>query len=258
MEQPSSPTNADQLAEADRIRSAYLRRDASGAPSPYHFLNPGYCFYMQLLEAGVLRALRTAPVDLRSAHVLEVGCGSGYFVHRMSEYGAASVVGIDLMPERIDAARRRYPGLTFETANATELPFGDAEFDLVTQFTCFSSVLDPGMRAAIGGEIWRVLKPGGAVLSYDLRPGSIAIRGLRWLGRRRRGEDEMPMPTPTLGIPRDELARMFPQAELSYESVGLAFGLCGIAERSQLAALLLAGIPGLREHAIGLLAKPAH
>ena len=55
-------------------------------------------------------------------------------------------------------------------ANAAELPFPDGEFDLVTHFTCLSSVLDPGLRAAIAAEMWRVVRPGGVVLSFDMRP----------------------------------------------------------------------------------------
>ena len=36
-------------------------------------------------------------------------CGSGYFLHRMREYGAGDCHGIDLMESRIAEARERYP-----------------------------------------------------------------------------------------------------------------------------------------------------
>lgn len=255
MTDPQHGAGSPQATELDRIRRAYLARDVSTAPNPYHFLSPGYSFYMQLLEESVLDALRRAPVDLASARVLEVGCGSGYFVNRLSEFGAAASSGVDLMPGRIEAARQRYPGHQFVCADATALPFADGEFELVTQFTCFSSVLDPGTRAAIAGEMWRVLRPGGAVVSYDIRPATPAIEAMRWLGRKRRGDDEEP--TPTTGISAQELRRMFPHGELRFTSAGLAFGLCGVVTRSALAARLMARIPALREHAIALLSKPA-
>jgi ubiquinone/menaquinone biosynthesis C-methylase UbiE len=59
----------------------------------------------------VLRALRRSDVPLVGGRVLEVGCGSGYFLHRLVEYGAAQAAGIDLMADRLNQARARYPNL---------------------------------------------------------------------------------------------------------------------------------------------------
>ena len=115
---------------------------------------------MQRLERELLDALRVAGVDLPSSRVLDLGCGSGYFLHRLVEYGAHEASGIDLMQDRIDQGRRRYPTLDLHARSATELPFDDSSFDLVTQFTCLSSVLDAGVRSAIGAEVWR--PPGAA------------------------------------------------------------------------------------------------
>lgn len=241
-----------------RIEAAYAERDAVGGPSIYSFTSPGYAFYMQSLEWSVLNALRRAPVELEGARVLDVGCGSGYLLHRLLEFGAGAATGVDLMPARIEAARLRYPQLTFVCANAAELPFSNGEFDLVTHFTCLSSVLDPGLRAAIAAEMWRVVRPGGVVLSFDIRPASWPVRGLRAAGDwRRRGEQAAgEAATPTIPISAEELRRLFPDATPRYEPVGLAFGLCAVAARSRLAAQFLASFPALREHGIGLMAKP--
>jgi ubiquinone/menaquinone biosynthesis C-methylase UbiE len=244
--------------ELTRIAAAYRDRDANSAANVYRFSNPGYAFYMQTLEWALLDTLRRAPVDLDAARVLDVGCGEGYFLHRLMEFGAAQAVGIDLMPERVEAARRRYPDLRFIRANAAELPFADGEFDVVTQFTCLSSVLDPGLRRAIASEMWRVLRPGGVVVSYDMRPPAWPVRVLRSLGeqRRRRSRSSPDVVTPTTGISADELRRLFPAASLHHRSVGLAFGLCGIARHSRFAAQLLVSLPPLREHGIGVIVKP--
>src|SRR5438067_146687 len=149
MERSSRAHDRGQAAEIARIETAYKLRDASSSAT-YSFANPGYAFYLQALEWSLLETLRRAPVRLAEARVLDVGCGGGYFLHRLVEYGAADATGVDLMPDRIELARRRYPGLRFECANAAELPFADQSFDLVTQFTCLSSVLDPQLRAVIG------------------------------------------------------------------------------------------------------------
>jgi SAM-dependent methyltransferase len=244
--------------EVARIEAAYRARDAVDGASVYSFESPGYAFYMQTVEWSLLQALGRSLVALRGARVLEVGCGTGYFLHRLVEFGAGEATGVDLMPARIEAARERYPGLQFACANAAELPFGDAQFDVVTQFTCLSSVLDRSLRSAIATEMWRVLSPGGVVVSFDMRPPPWPVRAMRSLGAWRRGEDGSGEPaTPTTGISRDELKRLFDRGSLDYSSVGLAFGLCSVADRSYLAARALATIPGLREHAIGVVRKPS-
>ena len=110
-------------AELNRIRAEYEARDAA-ANSPYRWDNPGYVTYMQALERALLRILDDAGVRLRGANILDVGCGSGYFLHRFHEYGAASCHGIDLMENRIADARERYPTLEWHVGSATDLPFG--------------------------------------------------------------------------------------------------------------------------------------
>ena len=255
---PQSNAESAQAVEVKRIEAAYAARDASRASGPYRYTNPGYVVYMQLLEWSLLQSLQRAPVTLEGSSVLDVGCGSGFFVHRLIEFGAGTATGVDLIPERVDAARARYPGLRFECANAADLPFTDGEFDIVTQFTCLSSVLDPSLRGAIADEMWRVLRPGGIVVSYDMRPAPVPVRALRRLGEWRRGElgRRDGAATPTIGISSAELERLFPQGSLRYTSVGLAFGVCALAARSPVATRLLARIPSLREHAIGVVSTP--
>ena len=127
---------------------------------------------MQLLERSLLRALEDTATPLAGARVLDVGCGTGYFLHRLSDYGASECHGIDLVADRIEAARDRYPGQTWHLGSATELPFPDGSFDLVTQFTCLSSIVDNATRAAAAREMLRVAGRDGRVLSFDMRVGS--------------------------------------------------------------------------------------
>src|SRR5581483_938274 len=115
-----------------RIRHVYRLRDSTGSSgAPWE--TRGYRFYMQSLEWEVLEALTRSGTPLKGARVLEVGCGSGYFLHRFLEYGAAHAAGIDLIPERIEAAGRRYPTLELVTGDAGALPWDDESFDVVSQ-----------------------------------------------------------------------------------------------------------------------------
>ncbi len=64
--------------------------------------------------------------------------------------------GVDLIEDRIDAAREALPAAHFTVGDAGALDFPDASFDLVTQFTAMSQVKDrAGLRATVA-EIERV------------------------------------------------------------------------------------------------------
>jgi SAM-dependent methyltransferase len=222
-------------AELDRIRTEYRARDAA-SDSPYRWNNPGYVSYMQGLERSLLRAFDEAGVALAGARVLDVGCGSGYFLNRLREYGAGEAHGIDLMEERVADARKRYPALQLHVGSATELPFEDGEFDLVTQFTCLSSILDDDVRLAAAREMQRVA--GGWVLSFDMR-------GLRRPGGRPAAG------TPTAPIDEQELRRLFGEPTL-LRRTSLDFEVSQLAGRHDLVARALGTLPLLRSHLLGI------
>jgi SAM-dependent methyltransferase len=224
--------------ELDRIRAEYEARDAA-ATSPYRWDNPGYVAYMQIVERALLKAFREADVRLGGARVLDVGAGSGYFLHRLQEYGAGEAHGIDLMEDRVAEGQRRYPTLNLRAGSATALPYGDGEFDLVTQFTCLSSILDDDVRLAVAQEMRRVARDW--VLSFDMR-------GMRVNSLRRRPDEQS---TPTVGIDERELRRLFGEPAL----VRRAALPLEIAERLRGNTLLtqaVASLPPLRSHLLGL------
>ncbi|ABF42302.1 Methyltransferase type 11 [Candidatus Koribacter versatilis Ellin345] len=125
-----------------------------------------------LRDYQIVRILRGAGIgSLANLDILEVGCGSGYFLRQFVQWGAdpSRVVGVDLLPERVEAARQNCPiGTKVICCDARQLPFDTASFDVVMQFTALSSVADDGIRKAIADEMMRVVRPGGVVLSYDM------------------------------------------------------------------------------------------
>ena len=93
----------------------------------------------------------------------DIGCRTG----RLEPYLAArglSPRGIDLSPEMIRVAQRDYPGFSFEVADVRELPFPDASLAGVV---CWYSLmfLAPPDRPAAFGELARVVKPGGYLVT---------------------------------------------------------------------------------------------
>lgn len=93
--------------------------------------------------------------------VLDVATGSGNVAIPAAEAGAI-VIGLDLVPELLEAGRQRSAEAAVEVewieGDAEELPFADGRFDRVV--SAFGVMFAPQHERA-AGELDRVLKPGG-------------------------------------------------------------------------------------------------
>ena len=100
------------------------------------------------------------------AAVLELACGTGVVTRRLLARlpGSARIVATDLEEAMLVEARRRVPAdprVTWRTADAAALPFGDGEFDAV--LCQFGLMFFPDKLAAMKAAR-RVLKPGGRLV----------------------------------------------------------------------------------------------
>jgi ubiquinone/menaquinone biosynthesis C-methylase UbiE len=178
-------TPASTSPELERLREAYQHRISTISSERYSRLNPGHLFALHEREATMASMLRVDGLtSLASLRILDVGCGRGATLRQYLEYNAnpSQMWGIDLFPTFVDEARSRSPGLQILCGSASELPFPDCSFDLVSQFMLFTSVLDQTMRVQIAREINRVLAPGGRLLWYDFafnNPANPDVRGIR-------------------------------------------------------------------------------
>ncbi|HEY8489799.1 MAG TPA: class I SAM-dependent methyltransferase [Dehalococcoidia bacterium] len=227
------------MGEIDRIRAAYARRARQGLDDRYSLTDPANLYLFQRRERLLLAMLRRHGLTpLRGRRILDVGCGTGEVLNDFVQYGAepSLLAGIDLLEERIAAARRRNPGIAFAVGNAEELPYPDGSFDLALQFTLLSSVLDPAARRRIARETLRVLRPGGAVVWYDFvwNPTNPDVRGL---GRR-------------------EVAALYPGCRVQAQRVTLAPPLSRrLARLSWTACRLLEAVPFLCSHELMVIRK---
>jgi SAM-dependent methyltransferase len=89
-------------------------------------------------------------LPLANRSVLDVGCGPGLFTHHLAAR-AQRVVGTDLSPLMLARAQ----GFETVQANAEDLPFPDASFDIVFEANLLHHVPHP---AAVIREMARVAK----------------------------------------------------------------------------------------------------
>ena len=109
-----------------------------------------------------LRAYDEAVAHAAGRDVLDVGCNTGYGTIRFVPV-AKRVVGVDVSPRAIEAARERAVDgrPEFIQTSGFELPFPDASFDLVTSFQVLEHVPDPLVFLR---ELARMLRPGGLAI----------------------------------------------------------------------------------------------
>jgi SAM-dependent methyltransferase len=89
--------------------------------------------------------------------ILEIGCGTGAFAARLlCEHPAASLVAIDQSARMAELTRAR--GVDARVADAMDLPFDDASFDVVVAMWMLYHVPDLDIALA---QVRRVLRPGG-------------------------------------------------------------------------------------------------
>jgi SAM-dependent methyltransferase len=109
----------------------------------------------QPLFEAILDATGTGP----GTRLLDVGCGAGLLLALAQQRGA-TVTGLDVTPGLLAVARNRLPTAELWQADICSLPFGDAEFDVVTGVNSVQFAEDPPAALA---EAARVVQPGGLV-----------------------------------------------------------------------------------------------
>jgi len=130
-----------------------------------------WSFYIEATTRETMARLDLGPDD----RVLDVGCGTGAFLDRLSQsHPPAQLVGVDPVPAMLAIARRRL-GATVELHEgwAESLPFAAGQFNVVVSCNAFHYIRDP--LAAVR-EMVRVLRPGGQIVITDWCDDYLACR----------------------------------------------------------------------------------
>lgn len=228
------------MSETDRIARAYEQME-SRAGSRWSQANPGNRAMLAERRDVFTRLLDQAgwkPLGDRKA--IEVGSGTGSELAWLLELGARpeNLFGVELLAHRVAAARAAFPGIDFREGNAEHLDFAGDTFDLVMAITVFSSILDRSMAEHVAAEIARVMKPGGGLLWYDVRVDSVSNPNVKAVSGAR-------------------VRELFPGLRGELTSVTLAPPLARrLGPVTGAVYPVLAAVPPLRTHLVGLLRKP--
>jgi SAM-dependent methyltransferase len=174
-----------------------------------------------------------AALPARCEAALEVGCGTGAFTRRLAAR-AERVVGIDLSPRMIEAARARCADLAnvaFAVADATTWELGTARWDAIATIATLHHL----PAAETLGRLREALRPGGVLVVLDLVADEGPLDALR-------SAAALPLNV-ALRLARTGRLRMSPEARRLWDEHGRHDVYL---RRSELRALTGALLPGAR------------
>lgn len=105
---------------------------------------------------------------LRTARVLDYGCGYGRSLAELASMGYSDVVGMDPSPAMIERGRRTFPGLDLRVVEVLPTAEADASFDAVLLLAVLTCIPGDREQDAVMGEVRRLLRPGGTLYVSDM------------------------------------------------------------------------------------------
>jgi trans-aconitate methyltransferase len=126
----------------------------------------------------------------KGEHILDIGCGTGHLTAQIADSGAR-VAGVDRSHEMVNAARKAYPDLQFEVADARDLQFRN-EFDAVFSNAVLHWIREP---ERVIQRVEDALRPGGRFVAEFGGKGNIRrmqeVFGRAWTELRDGGQAEI-------------------------------------------------------------------
>jgi ubiquinone/menaquinone biosynthesis C-methylase UbiE len=140
--------------------------------------------------------------------VLDVACGSGNGALAAARRAWGNTVGSDFVPELLARGRERAAAerldIDFVEGDAAELPFGEAEFDVV--MSIFGAMFAPD-HAQTAAELMRVCKPGGRIGMANWTPDGFV--GEMFLTTAKHAPPPVPIAPPPLWGTEEHLREVF-------------------------------------------------
>jgi SAM-dependent methyltransferase len=123
------------------------------------------------------KAVRCLSGSIKKGQLLEIGCGSGFFLEKALEYGFDHVQGIEPSHQAVEKSTPQIqPNIICDILRPGLLQ--SEHFDLICMFQVFDHIDAPG---TLLDECKKALKPGGGILflNHDIKALSAVLLGER-------------------------------------------------------------------------------
>ncbi len=177
------------LNEKPPASSEYRGPDPNRIRSMFASISTRYDRANTVLSGGIHHLWRKKAVRWSEAkkgdRVLDCATGTGdlAIAFRKAVGASGAVTGTDFVPEMLEVARTKASGITFEVADVTQLPYGDASFDVASISFGIRNVNEPHKGIA---EMARTLRSGGRLIVLEFGQPRSRIFGALYDFYRRR------------------------------------------------------------------------
>lgn len=205
-------------------------------------LEPGELLMAQERERFLARLLHGQGFEtLADLKGFEAGSRTGYNLRLLVQWGASpgNVAGQVDTPAAAEQIQAYSQGIRVYASSAEAVPEPGEHFDLAMAFGLFSRVRDEDVARGIARELFRITRPGGLIVVYDVRRSNPRNRN-------------------THSISAEDVRRWFPKCPLRTRSITLAPPIARpVAKYAPWLYGTLAALPLLRTHQMYVLRRPA-
>ncbi len=141
-----------------------------------YFSNTFNLYQYKLKRIALENVISTYSINASDMRVLDIGCGSGFYVDIWRSLGVSDLVGIDITDVCIKHVSAQYPEYKFYEADITSTtlinnaPFLGQKFDIITAFDVLYHITDDVKFGQAIQNISRLCSQNGYILITDIFP----------------------------------------------------------------------------------------
>lgn len=105
--------------------------------------------------------------SLKNKKILDIGCGTGYYIEYYLNRGAINITGLDITEESISNLKKKYPLLKFYTSDISKEAPLKGRYDLITAIGVLYHIVDDNKFENAISNIRRYAKKGSYILIQD-------------------------------------------------------------------------------------------
>jgi SAM-dependent methyltransferase len=141
-------------------------------------------FMYRLKRARLERARKKYNIAVAGKAILDIGCGTGFFVSYYLDHQAASVTGVDITDASVNRLRELYPSAHFCRADIGSEDYNLAgTWDIVNIFDVLYHIIDDVSFDRAISHISAAAKPGGWIFITDRLSPSVEGAHVRFRSR---------------------------------------------------------------------------
>ena len=126
--------------------------------------NETYNKYLYSLKASALdKILNKYSITIKGKSILDVGCGTGFFVDYYNKKGAKKITGLDITEVSVSMLKERYPACNFQVADISNPNINlEEKFDIINAFDVLYHITDDSKFETATNNISSLCAGGGS------------------------------------------------------------------------------------------------